>query len=848
MRPLKAVVVGAGIGGLATAAALRAAGAEVEVYEHGTELRSDGAGLAIYSNGMTALRTLGLGIDEDIERRAGRFHGFVYRQPDGRVMRRLPMADLHQRLGANSFFTHRGDLMQALHTGTGNIPIRFGATAVGFVDDGTGVTVSFDDGSEARGDVLIGADGINSAVRAHLHPPSPPRPGGYVCWLACVPYDPSTHTHVPHDGYGHLYWGRGMRFGIHDIGHDRVYWWGTRTVPAAEAASWRGTTDDLIEIFRDWAPETHELIASTVLSDIVTVPAQDRVPLASWGTGRVTLLGDAAHPMLTALGQGANSAIEDAVLLAHALATVPDAAAALRTYEKRRFARTKSMVEDSRMLGTVEQTTNRLLIAGRDNYIRVAPHSTLIRTLAKPMTFPGVSTRSTHLPRPLTNTERWHWIADQLSPLNIVSRVRIDGPLSEGDVAAALSALQRRHPLLCAAVEADDAGRDPRWVPVADRPIALRRVSSDDPDAWLSEINSRELIEPLDPRGPMVRAVLITAGPQRHNLIMTSTYAIADPPAMLSLLQQTVALADRHRRSGSIEDGPTMGHPAIAGPEDLLPRSHRGLRGLGHGAASILRDQRNGLLRRPARVTATTAVEPRQRTTQVIHRTLSRAHTRALTMESRRRGLSLRAVLAAALLTAAGREAEIADGTAHAIGLGVDYRDLLDGTPSTWDLGAFQAMTETVGTYSRTGSRWELAGEIDRDLARRIARGDHLATVNIMSVLAPTSVATSTAAVRAMQNNGSGQLCLMPIVDTSFPRQLGEWRLGDVQVVSGISVSGLVMVTTTVDADELSLNLSYVPEMIPMRRAEFLADNTIRVLAETVETAPNPRHVREMVG
>ncbi|WP_433662651.1 FAD-dependent monooxygenase [Nocardia sp. CA-128927] len=848
MKPLKAVVIGAGVGGLATAAALQAVGVEVEIYERGWQLRSDGAGLSLQSNGIRALRTLGLGIDGDIERRAGRLHGWFWKHPDGRPIRRISLDPIHEKLGAKSYFVHRGDLMHALHAGAGTLPIHFGAAAVGFVDDGDGVTVTFDDGSEARGDLLIGADGINSVVRAHLHAPQPVRPGEFVCWLACTPFDPERHPHVPRDGYGHLYWGRGMRFGIHDIGHGRVYWWGTRNAPAAVAANWHGTTEDLLEYFHDWAPETRELIASTELCDIVAVPAQDRLPIADWGAGRVTLLGDAAHPMLPSLGQGANCAIEDAVVLAHAVATVPNIGAALRVYEKRRAARTTRMVVDSRWLGQVEQTENRVLIAARDTYARIAPRSVLRHTMEGSMTFPGVSAPPAPLPRPLTDTERWHWVADQLSPLNAVAHVRIEGRVSRDDVAAALSVLQRCHPLLCAAVEAEDNGTHPWWVPVSDKPIPLRAITTADPGRWLTEINTRELVEPLDStRGPLIRGLLVSSGPEQHDLILTSSYVVADPPAMLALLRHAVALASRHHRTGSVEINDALDFFAIDGPDALLPPSHRGIGGVHHGAASVLRDQRTRLLRRPVRAIPDADVEPSRRRTQLIHRQLGRQQARAMVQECDRRGVGVRSVLAAALLTAAGRAAEVAEGRPHAVGLGIGYRDQLDGAPSEWDLGAFQAMIEAVGTYASNGSPWELAAELERDSARRIALGDHLASVNIMSMMAPASVARSSAAVKAMQANGPGHLCLIHLDNTEFPLEYGDWQFRGAHVVSGISVSGLIIVTTTAGLDEMTIDVSYVPGMVSPGRAEFLADEMIRIVTDCVGPAQSSQSVNDIV-
>ena len=198
------------------------------------------------------------------------------------------------------------------------------------------------------------------------------------------------------------------------------------------------------------------------------MPAQDRPPLSRWGRGRVTLLGDAAHPMLPSLGQGANSAIEDAVVLAHAVATHSDPETALRTYERRRLRRTTALVDGSRALGRIEQTTNLAVTTARNRIVRYTREKQLLATMTKPMIWPGFGDepRFGPTPRPLSSLERWHWTADQAAPLHIASSVRISGRVDADTIRAALDALVHRHPILRTAIRSD-GGIEPALRPRA---------------------------------------------------------------------------------------------------------------------------------------------------------------------------------------------------------------------------------------------------------------------------------------------------------------------------------------------------------------------------------------------
>jgi 2-polyprenyl-6-methoxyphenol hydroxylase-like FAD-dependent oxidoreductase len=306
----------------------------------------------------------------------------------GRPIRALPFREVADRLGASNYAVHRADLQQTLLDALGDSQvIEVNATATRFVTGDDGVEVTFEDGRTASGDVLIGADGFGSAIRRQVAGAEEPRPGNYVCWLATVPF---CHPRITR-GYAAHYWGRGQRFGLADIGHGRAYWWGTKNVPAGRSGGgWRGKAE-VAGLFAGWADEVREVIRVTPEETIVTITAQDRPFLRRWGTGRMTLLGDAAHPMLVSLGQGAALAIEDAVVLAGHLKEATDLSSALRGYEDERRPRTEALVAAARALSETEQLEGPFSSRMRDLYFRFAPMSRFTSQNEAVLTWPPVA-------------------------------------------------------------------------------------------------------------------------------------------------------------------------------------------------------------------------------------------------------------------------------------------------------------------------------------------------------------------------------------------------------------------------------------------------------------------------
>ncbi|WP_046320928.1 FAD-dependent monooxygenase [Mycobacterium sp. UM_Kg1] len=374
-------VIGAGIGGLTAAIALRAKGIDVEIYESAAEPRSTGTALGLACNATKVLCRLGIDLTTDACCRA--LERFELRTARGGLIRAMPGAALTAELGHPFVSIHRNELIGTLRNAVADTPIHYGAQVIDVGIGRSGARATCVDGSDVRADVLIGADGIRSVVRSMVAGEQPAREYGYVCWLGTVPFE---HERMV-TGYTGHYWGRGQRFGLIDIGGGMAYWWGIRNIPAARARDWHGDKGEVLAAFNGWAPEVVEAIEQTPAEAIVSVPGQDRPLLKQWGKGPVTLLGDAAHPMLTSRSQGASSAIEDGYVLAEAIARTPDAVDALRVYENRRRHRAAMLVRSSRRLNKLEQAQNPLICAARNAGMRRVPMRSLTRNTARPMRF-----------------------------------------------------------------------------------------------------------------------------------------------------------------------------------------------------------------------------------------------------------------------------------------------------------------------------------------------------------------------------------------------------------------------------------------------------------------------------
>ena len=375
MKSRKAIVVGAGIGGLTAALALQKAGLSVEVYEQAPELKEAGAGISLWANAIRALEQLGFG--RVLRERSVAYARTAIVRSDGRTIVEISLDELVQRLRLGDtpvvVVLHRADLLDMLAKPLESA-IRLGHRCAGFEIRGERVAARFADGTEAEGDLLIGADGIHSAVRAQLHAGDALRYSGYTAWRAVVKFDSA--------GWGVTEsWGAGKRFGVVPMSGGLVYWFATQNAPQGGNAGAGGAKRELSGLFRGWNEPIPRLISATEESAILRNDIMDRDPLRTWGSGPVTLLGDAAHPMTPNLGQGGCQAIEDALALARSLSSAHNVPDALRNYESERIRRTTPIVLGSRRSGRLAQFDNPLACRIRDALLGKMPHGVLLRQL-----------------------------------------------------------------------------------------------------------------------------------------------------------------------------------------------------------------------------------------------------------------------------------------------------------------------------------------------------------------------------------------------------------------------------------------------------------------------------------
>lgn len=373
------LIAGGGIGGLTAAIALRRAGFDVRLFERAPEIRELGAGLTIQSNAVLALRQIGL--DQALVESGQRLGAGSVRRTDGTVISRANLEEVGRTVGAPAVAIHRGTLQRLLLEALAPDAVETGREVMAYEDRPEGVALVFRDGSRTEGSLLIGADGLRSAVRAQMLGDGEPLYAEYTCWRGV------TGEGGPAAEESSETWGRGRRFGIVPIDRGRIYWFATLNAPAGGRDEPGKVRVRLENLFAGWHRPIADVLAATPETAILHNDILHRLPAPRWVSGRVALLGDAAHPMTPNLGQGACQAIEDAVILADCLTRNPaDPAGALRSYESRRKSRADAVVLSALRLGRLAQVENVAARWLRDLLLAMTPASVtraqLVRSLA----------------------------------------------------------------------------------------------------------------------------------------------------------------------------------------------------------------------------------------------------------------------------------------------------------------------------------------------------------------------------------------------------------------------------------------------------------------------------------
>jgi 2-polyprenyl-6-methoxyphenol hydroxylase-like FAD-dependent oxidoreductase len=371
-----ALIVGAGIGGLTAAVALRTIGWRATILERNLQLQEVGAGISLWPNAVHALTALGLRRALDAVSVIQQ-HAMVYTWQGAPLGPSLG-AQFEAEFGAPLVTMHRAALQKLLIAAAGADSLMLNSTCAAVELDVDRARARLHDGSTADGDILIGADGIHSTVRRAIFGHTSSTYTDYTAWRGVVPVDDALRPRIATGEF----LGPGSLFGIATLGGSQVYWWASRRCPERDRARPELEKNQLMQHWGRWADPIPDLLDATPAEAIIRTPLHALPPLRTLSLGRIALIGDAAHPMLPHLGQGACQAIEGAVELAAALTAQTDPAAALSRYGVRRARRTASVVRKTQQVARIAHLRNPLVASLRNAALRAT--SPLQRNQAHP--------------------------------------------------------------------------------------------------------------------------------------------------------------------------------------------------------------------------------------------------------------------------------------------------------------------------------------------------------------------------------------------------------------------------------------------------------------------------------
>lgn len=365
---MKAIIVGGGIGGLTVAVALQQQGVDAHVYEAAVALQAVGAGIWVPTNALQALSSLGL--SEKVVELGVPLTAIELWAAEGGLLQKLDLQQVRAHFGCTTISIHRARLQQVLVEALRPGSLHLGRRCTHFRQDKEGVSVYFDDGTRAEGELLIGADGIHSTVRGQLFPEARLRYSGQTCYrgIARITLPADLHTVCRE------IWGGENRFGFSAIGEEAVYWFAPITAPAGERLA-----PDIIPLlgarYRSFPEPVPDLLRHTLPEDVILTDLYDLNPLKRYWQGQVVLLGDAAHAMTPNLGQGGAQAVEDGVALARQLTLSVDPGLAFHRYQQHRLPRARRLVQQSWWMGQVAHLGPRWLRRTRNLLLQRLPSS-----------------------------------------------------------------------------------------------------------------------------------------------------------------------------------------------------------------------------------------------------------------------------------------------------------------------------------------------------------------------------------------------------------------------------------------------------------------------------------------
>jgi 2-polyprenyl-6-methoxyphenol hydroxylase-like FAD-dependent oxidoreductase len=376
---MKVIIIGGGIGGLSVAIALKQRGIDYEVYEAAAELKEIGAGIWVPPNAMNVFERLGIG--GKIKSAGTLMEEIAVGNHRGEIYQTIRAGDVIRRYGNATTTIHRGRLQRLLFEELDPGKMHLGKQFTRLVDGGEKVEAFFKDGSSSAGDVLLGADGLRSAVRRQIFGEVPLRYAGQTCWRSATNFRlPGEIAHRMIEMWGP---GQGLRFAYSQMSETQVYFYATLRTEAGGEDTKGAIKESLKKQYACFGPLVGEILDSAEEQAIIRTDLFDFKPVKCWVKGRVALLGDAAHATTPNLGQGGAQAIEDGYVLGLCLSENRPIEQALARYEAIRREIAVHVVNTSWSYGKMTNWENGLLIWLRSFLMRNMPASFGERQLEK---------------------------------------------------------------------------------------------------------------------------------------------------------------------------------------------------------------------------------------------------------------------------------------------------------------------------------------------------------------------------------------------------------------------------------------------------------------------------------
>jgi len=377
---MKAAIIGAGIGGLTAAIALRQAGIDFEIFEAAPVLKPVGAGIVMASNAMQVFQRLG--IEQRIIKAGLEIANAYGVDQNFKLISALRVREkVTSQYGIGSYAFHRGRLQQVLldQLDTNKIHLNKKLTALNQTKQR--VSFSFEDGASAEADLAIGADGIKSKVRKNTFGEIPLRYSGQTCWRGMTAFT------LPADKQGNSYemWGnqKGLRFGFVPTATDEVYYFTTVHTAANGIDDPDQVKEILLNTYSCFGTLATQIIEATPKENIIRSDIFDLKPIPRWWNGRVALLGDAAHATTPNLGQGGCQAVEDAYVIAKCLKEASSIEKSFEQYQNLRFKKAVHVVNLSWRFGELTNIGNPIFRSLRNGLMRLMPESIAVKQLDK---------------------------------------------------------------------------------------------------------------------------------------------------------------------------------------------------------------------------------------------------------------------------------------------------------------------------------------------------------------------------------------------------------------------------------------------------------------------------------